>query len=88
MFFSSELSDGDMHKHDDLPVALLGSLGGAIGADGRHVAHVKYTFPRTFLGPSGGPLMGNLFISILRAFGVQATRFGENGTAPLVGVTG
>lgn len=83
IFFSSEISDGDRHNHWDKPVCLIGGLGGAIRADGRHVAYVRYSFPRSYIGPQGGPPVANLFVSILRGFGHPATRFGENGTAPL-----
>jgi hypothetical protein len=74
VFLSSEISDGDRHNHDNLPVLLAGRLRGTINS-GRHV---KYT---------GGPPLANLFITLFQQFGVQATTFGDKGTAPLPDVT-
>ena len=74
VFFSSEISDGDRHNHDNLPVLLAGGLRGAINT-GRHV---KY---------SGSPPLANLFITLFQQFGVQTTTFGDKGTGPLPDVT-
>lgn len=70
VFFSSEIEDGDAHRHSNLPVILAGSAGGAF-TPGRHV---KYT---------DKPPMANLFVSILNAVGVETAEFGENSTGPL-----
>ncbi|HVY32656.1 MAG TPA: DUF1552 domain-containing protein [Polyangiaceae bacterium] len=73
VFVSSDISDGDAHNHDDMPVLLAG--GGAGFSMGRHLE-----FPEK-------PSFGNLFISIANAFGGNLTSFGEKGTAPLSGLT-
>lgn len=70
VFWSSEISDGNRHNHDDLPVLLAGSCGGAFDT-GRHVRY------------SGKPPIANLFISMLDAVGVQVTAFGQDGTGKL-----
>ncbi|MBX5483204.1 MAG: DUF1552 domain-containing protein [Myxococcaceae bacterium] len=69
IFFSSEIEDGNAHRHTNLPIILGGSAGGAI-ATGRHV---KYT---------NNPSVGQLFISMLNAVGVPTQAFGE-ATSPL-----
>jgi hypothetical protein len=70
IFYSSEISDGDRHNHDNMPVLLLGNAGGAIS--GGH--HIMYT---------NGPWFANLFVSIANIMGVPMTTFGENGDAPI-----
>jgi hypothetical protein len=70
VFFSSEIEDGDTHRHSNLPVLLAGSAGGAF-TTGRHV---KY---------ADKPPIANLFISILNAMGSSITEFGDDGTGPL-----
>jgi hypothetical protein len=71
VFFSSEIEDGDSHRHTNLPVLVAGRGGGAL-APGRHVRFASNT-----------PL-ANLFLTFLRAFGVQDVTFGLDGTSPLV----
>lgn len=73
VFYSSDISDGDAHNHDDMPVLLAG--GGAGFTMGRHVE-----FPEK-------PHFGQLFLSIANAYGSPITTFGENGKAPLGGLT-
>lgn len=73
VFFSSEIEDGDAHRHTNLPVILAGSAGGTFKT-GRHV---KY---------SATPL-ANLFTSMLNATGVANTKFGQDGTGPLGNLT-
>jgi len=70
IFFSSEIEDGDAHRHSNLPILLAGSGGGAV-QPGRHL---RFT---------GSPPVANLFLTMLRAFGVQDATFGQHGTAPL-----
>jgi hypothetical protein len=73
MFYSSDISDGDSHNHDDMPVLLAGKGGG-------------FTMNR-FLDFPDEPHFGDLFISIANAFGDTATTtFGEHGTKPLPGL--
>jgi hypothetical protein len=38
-FFSSEISDGNRHKHDDMPVILAGHTGGVF-KPGKHQQYV------------------------------------------------
>jgi hypothetical protein len=73
VYFSSEIEDGNAHRHTNLPVLLAGKLGGAV-RPGRHLAY------------HGDPPLGNLFMSILAAVGVTVDKFGDNGTAPLPGL--
>lgn len=64
VFLSSEISDGNWHNHDDLPVLLAGSAGGVF-ATGRHIA-----FPDS-------PSLAKLFITMLNAVGVDVSSFGD-----------
>lgn len=73
VYFSSEISDGDRHNHDDLPVLLAGTGGGQVES-GRHLAY-----------PDGDP-MADLFLSVLKWAGVEAQTFGQDGTRPLPGI--
>lgn len=69
---SSEISDGNSHSHDDMPVLLAGRLGNTI-KPGRHLRY------------PGQPL-ANLYLSILAGIGAPQARFGDDGTAPLSGL--
>ncbi len=69
VFFSSEISDGNRHNHDNLPVILAGHGGGAI-TSGRHVRYDR------------API-ANLFVSMLQTMGVQTTSFGLDSTGAL-----
>lgn len=81
VYYTSEFGDGDDHYHHDLPVLLAGSLGGAF-SPGRHIHYG---------GPVGGGLgaveqstpLANLYLSILRGFGMNDSAFGDNGSMPL-----
>jgi hypothetical protein len=70
VFLSSEISDGDRHNHDDLPVLLAGSGQGVHDA-GRHVDLGTET-----------PI-ADLFLAMAEAMGVSPGSFGQDGTAPL-----
>ena len=70
VFFSSEIEDGDAHRHTNMPILLAGRGGGAV-QPGQHLRF------------SGSPSVANLFLTVLRAFGIQDATFGEDGTAPL-----
>jgi hypothetical protein len=72
VFYSSDISDGDTHNHDDMPVLLAG--GGA-----------GFTMNR-YLELPEKPHFGELFIGIANAFGVQTTTFGEHGAKALPGL--
>ena len=67
--YASGLSDGNRHKHDDLPVILAGRAGGRLET-GRHL-----------LLPGEQP-MSNLFVTMLDLMGVEQNRFGDS-TGPL-----
>jgi hypothetical protein len=85
IIFTSEFGDGDDHYHYDLPVLVAGGAGGRFKT-GRHIA-----YPSTPDRGSGAvetarrgdmPL-ANLYISIMQAFGMNATTFGSvDGTTP------
>ena len=67
VFCSSEISDGNRHNHDDMPVLLGGSLGGSITKVGQHI---QFTKQETF---------ADLFMLFAKHMGVNLTRFGETG---------
>ncbi|MCA2978277.1 MAG: DUF1552 domain-containing protein, partial [Myxococcaceae bacterium] len=69
LFFSSEIEDGDAHRHDNLPVLVAGRAGGRV-TGGRH------------LRLEGAPSIANLFVSITDALGAPVTSFGDS-TGPL-----
>lgn len=71
VFFSSEVSDGNRHNHDDLPILVAGHAGGDF-VGGRH---------RSF---DGAPV-SELMISMLGLLGVSVQNFGDDGTKPLAG---
>ncbi|HEY0138500.1 MAG TPA: DUF1552 domain-containing protein [Nannocystis sp.] len=73
VYLSSEISDGNQHNHDNMPVLLAGGLGGAI-TPGRHLKV-----------PDKTPL-ANLFASIATGMGVPTGVFGDDGTGLLDGL--
>lgn len=73
VFFSSEIEDGNAHRHKNLPVLVGGGLGGTFKT-GQHVVL-----------PDETP-MANLFISMLQGVGAPVETFGDNGTGPLTGI--
>ena len=72
IMFASALSDGNKHDPHRLPIVLAGKAGGRIAAG----QHLKYA--------EDSPL-GNLYVSMLDAFGTPVERFGDS-TGPLAGV--
>ena len=70
VYLSAEISDGNAHNHDNLPVLLAGRAGGAL-SPGRHVVYAD------------APPLANLFISLADIFGVPLDTFGDDGTGPL-----
>jgi hypothetical protein len=74
VFLSSDISDGNRHNHDDLPVLLAGHGAGAL-APGKHVA-----YPTGFRDPK--QKMSNLFVTMLSAAGVSATVGDSDGVLP------
>ena len=73
VYCSSEIEDGDLHRHTNLPVIVAGTGGGTIATG----THRRYT---------GGPPMADLFIAIAGGLGVNLTTFGDDGTKPLAGI--
>jgi hypothetical protein len=65
----SEISDGNSHSFENMPVLLAGKAGGRLAPGGRHVA-----FPDRPLA--------DLHLAIIQMMGVSRSSFG-NGTAPL-----
>jgi hypothetical protein len=69
VFFSSEITDGDAHNHDNMPVLLAGKAGGI--QSGRHIRFNNVP-------------VANLFVHAINACGGSATTFGDsNGTLAL-----
>ena len=73
VFFSSEIEDGNAHRHTNMPIILAGGGGGTL-LSGRHLVY------------DGDPV-ANLFIAMLQKLGVDINSFGDNGNAPLGGLT-
>jgi hypothetical protein len=66
--YGSGISDGNMHRHDDLPILLAGKGAGTIKT-GRHVRCAAET-----------PLT-NLYVSMLKRMGVNVDAFGDSNGA-------
>ena len=73
VFVSSDVADGSLHNYDNLPVVLAGG-GGTLLKMGQHIT------------PAKEQPLANLFVSMLRFAGVNATTFGTDGTGPLADV--
>jgi hypothetical protein len=69
-FCSSEIEDGDAHRHTNLPVVIAGGGGGTL-VQGTHTRFA-----------TGTPL-ANLFLSFLQALDAPQSTFGDDGTAAL-----
>jgi hypothetical protein len=65
LFFSSEISGGNQHNHNNMPVLLAGGLGGAI-SKGQHLV-------------LDGEWFADLFMYIAGGMGVQLDTFGQDG---------
>jgi Protein of unknown function (DUF1552) len=72
VILSSEITDGDAHNHDDMPVLVAGKGGGGFNP-GRHVK----------VAP--GTLISNLYLAGLKSLGVNDAKFGDS-TGPLANV--
>lgn len=70
LYFSSEIEDGNAHRHQNMPILLAGKAGGAL-RPGRHIVFRER------------PPVSNLYVSLIRAMGGQADEFGDDGTGPL-----
>jgi len=75
VFFSSEIEDGDAHRHRNLPIILAGSCHGAYST-GRHIDYEPNK-------SQNGPPIANLFLSMMAAMGVNQSSFGDNSTGLL-----
>ena len=78
VFFSSEIEDGDAHRHRNLPV-LLGGGCHDYYATGQHIEYE----PNKSVD---GPPIANLFLHMMEAMGVEETGFG-NSTGALPNLT-
>jgi hypothetical protein len=74
IFFSSDISDGNRHNHDDMPIILAGHGGGAL-TPGRHI-----TFPTNMKQK-----VANLLVTMLGTAGVPNATLGDS-TGPLTGL--
>jgi hypothetical protein len=71
IFLSSDISDGDRHNHDDLPV-ILGGHGGGFFTPGKHVAYPKASHTTT----------SDLLVTMLATVGIKDATLGDS-TGPL-----
>jgi hypothetical protein len=67
-FFSSEISDGNAHNHNDMPILLAGSGAGGIET-GRHIVF------------NDEPSVAKLFVKMLNTTGVDVDAFGDGSGA-------
>lgn len=72
VYFASEMGEGSSHSPKDLPIVVCGGGGGRI--------------PQGRLLDRTGHGNANLLIALMRAMGVEVTRFGNNFTTPLPGL--
>jgi uncharacterized protein DUF1552 len=75
VFYSSDVADPNLHNQDNMPVIVAGRGGGAFRT-GRHL--------KTGIA---GRTTGDLFLTILSAFGIQQPTFGDFGKSPLGGLS-
>jgi hypothetical protein len=75
IFVSSDISDGNRHNHDDMPIVLGGNGGGKL----KPGSHVSYT-PKARTDPK--QKVSNLLVTMLEAAGVTGAQFGDS-TGPL-----
>lgn len=67
VYYSSEISDGNYHNHDNLPILLFGKCNGRFKT-GRHI---KYT---------NRPQLASLYLNMLEAVGAPQASFGNSST--------
>jgi hypothetical protein len=78
IFYSSDINNGELHAHYNMPVVLIGRGGGQFKT-GRHIRY----------GSEGqgswndAETTGSLFLSILAAFGLAQAKFGDFGSRVL-----
>ncbi|NVB42581.1 DUF1552 domain-containing protein [Pseudenhygromyxa sp. WMMC2535] len=73
VYFSSEIEDGNSHSHYNMPIILAGSAGGQF-INGQHLSFDEGK-------------VSELFITMLQSLGVDISSFGDDGIAPLAGLT-
>jgi hypothetical protein len=73
LYWSSELSDGNTHGHEGMPVLLLGKAGGKV-SPGRHVV---YDPPRPVAD------LYTAFLEVFEVAGPEGELFGDDATGPL-----
>jgi len=90
VFVSSDISDGNRHNHDDMPIILAGNGGGALHP-GRHIWFPKADSPAITAGPTPAVApaaprekVANLLLSVIGTVGATGTL--GDGTAPLQGL--
>jgi hypothetical protein len=74
IFFSSDISDGNRHNHDDMPIIVAGHGGGAL-TPGKHLS-----FPTSMKQK-----VANLLVTMLGTAGVANATIGDS-TGPLAGL--
>ena len=72
VYFSSELSDGDSHSHNNMPIVLAGGVGGHMQGN----RHVNFN----------GQKVANMFISMMAQYGLNFNQFGDDGDRQLNGL--
>lgn len=68
---SSEITDGDAHDHDNVPLLLAGKGGGAL----KQGQHIQYP---------NGPDLASFWLLMLQTLGVPATHFGQGNVSTLI----
>lgn len=71
VFFSSDVSDGNRHNHDDMPILLAGRGGGTL-RPGRHIQYALDMHQK----------VSNLLVAMLGTIGLTNAKLGDS-TAPL-----
>ncbi len=86
IFVSSDVSDGNRHNHDDMPI-LLGGHGGGVLNPGQHVRYGSaVSAPSWKTRPVSSDVpVANLLLTTLKTVGVTGVQFGD-GTAALTEV--
>jgi hypothetical protein len=70
----TEICDGNIHAHDNMPFVLAGRAGGAI----RTGRLLQYNYERH----------GNLYVAMAQALGQNISNFGDSSSGPLAGLLG
>ncbi|HEX2872482.1 MAG TPA: DUF1552 domain-containing protein [Polyangiaceae bacterium] len=78
VFCSSDISDGNRHNHDDMPIVLAGHGGGKLHPG----QHISFT-PKAKTDPK--EKVSNLLVTMLDAAGVTGAQLGDS-TGPIAGL--